>query len=61
LSVPTGPASLLRGSAEAIGNPDRVRELVSLLDIGSILNREIRRLSTGGYRVIKQKIKIAST
>ncbi|MGD9972185.1 MAG: ATP-binding cassette domain-containing protein [Desulfatirhabdiaceae bacterium] len=44
------PASLLKASAEAIGNPDRVRELIALLDIGRIFNREIRQLSTGEMR-----------
>ncbi len=44
------PESLLRAAAEAIGNPDRVREVVSLLGINNILNREIRRLSTGEMR-----------
>ncbi|MFZ3044851.1 MAG: ATP-binding cassette domain-containing protein [Desulfatirhabdiaceae bacterium] len=44
------PASILKASAEAIGNPDRVRELIALLDIGRIFNREIRQLSIGEMR-----------
>jgi len=44
------PANLLRASAEAIGKPNRVREVIALLGISSILNREIRRLSTGEMR-----------
>ncbi|MBI5589919.1 MAG: ATP-binding cassette domain-containing protein [Deltaproteobacteria bacterium] len=44
------PASLLLASAETTGNPDRAQEVISLLGIRSILNREIRRLSTGEMR-----------
>ncbi|WP_051328119.1 ATP-binding cassette domain-containing protein [Desulfatirhabdium butyrativorans] len=46
------PAALIHSSAGTKGHPDSVRDIVALLDIGNILDREIRQLSTGEMRKV---------